>query len=447
MSFEDLDQQINDAADKYHPVYREEAWSRMLTLLDKHLPQERKRKRRVLFFIPLLLLLGTGGFFVAKVFWGKDGKVLTQKANEGQGMGGAGRKTWDEGLVTKEGTGERGISKQESGINNAQLITGNQQRVTVNQKSLSVRSGRRDPQFAIRNPKFVSRNPSSVKKYNEEPGASSKNDEEQTTDAASITITKPEDEKTADDDQANDHEQPATGNLQRVTGNPQPEPGIHQPANENKTAKPSSQTAKTGRFSRTFAITVNGGADLSAVRFSEPGQKRFTGGIGLQYQLFKNITVRTGFYQTHKTYGAKPKDYKGYIYTPSGYWLSGVSGDCRVFEIPVSIAYTINPGKKLNFFAAVGTTSMIMKKEDYIYNYKSSYAPGYDYHHSVQNKNKHFLASVDFSAGIQQNFGNRFFFRAEPYLRLPLHGVGIGNIKLKSAGVMLSAGIKPFAKK
>lgn len=445
MSFEDLDQQINDAADKHHPVYREEAWSRMQKLLDKHLPQERKRRRRALFLLPLLLLLSTGGFFMAGNFWEKDSNVLAQKRSEGTGD--KGQRTGDEGLVTKDGSGERGISKQELGINNGQPITGNVQAatsngqpVTSNPQSLPVRSGGQNPQF-------VSRNSSSAKKNNKETGASLMNDEEQTTDAAFITMTEQANEKTVDDDQANSHEQPATGNGQPGINDLQPEPGIHHLANDHTTAKRKSQTAKTSRFSRSFAITVNGGADLSAVRFSEPGQKRFIGGIGLQYQFLKNITVRTGFYQTHKVYGAKPKDYKGYIYTPSGYWLSGVSGDCRVFEIPVSIAYTINPGKKLNFFAAVGASSMIMKKEDYVYNYKSSYSPGYDYRHSVQNRNEHFLSSVDFSAGIQQNLNSRIFFRAEPYLRLPLRGVGVGNIKLKSAGVLLSAGIKPFAKK
>ena len=45
MQFEEFDDKIRDAAEHHHPAYNEGAWGKMNKLLDKHLPQEKKRRR------------------------------------------------------------------------------------------------------------------------------------------------------------------------------------------------------------------------------------------------------------------------------------------------------------------------------------------------------------------------------------------------------------------
>lgn len=475
MSFEDFDQQVNDAADKHHPAYREEAWSRMEQLLDKHLPQERKRKRRIFLLLPLLLLLSAGGLFVARNF---DGKGISQKSkpvsgeNREQGTaatnlqpasnadGGqqaaGGREMRDEG----QETGDKGTV-----IGDKQLATSNQQPVTDNQSvirnsqsgdqspvtSNQQQSAIRNPQFAINQQRATNKQPA-ISRSRIKPSANkplktvTKNDgdNEEGISGQNVNTLQQTEEKSAT--VVTSEQEPVTSNGQPATDK---QSAIRNPSIRNPPIQPVTSNKKipARRFSNAFAITLNGGADIAAVRFSEPGQKRLITGIGLQYQFLKNLTLRTGIFQTNKVYGAKPGDYNGYLYTPMGYSLSSVNGDCRVYEIPVSIAFTFNPYKKTSFFAAIGATSTIMKKEDYVYNYKSAYGQEYAYKYGVQNKNEHLFSSIDLSAGIQRNLNNRFFFRAEPYLRLPVHGVGLGNIKLKSAGILLTAGVKPFAKK
>lgn len=491
MSFEDFDQQINDAADKHHPAYREEAWSKMEQLLDTHLPQERKRKRRIFLLLPLLLLLSVGGFFVARNF---DGKVISQKSkpvsgDQGSGIGEQGTAnaspvTNNQQPATDAGGGQRVAGGeemrdggQETGdkgimISDKQPATSNQQPVTGNQSAIrNAQSANQPATFnrqssASRNPPTASKNnaekPSSRSRIkpsvNKLPKPATKDDDDNEEGISDRDLnTTPQIEEESAAVVTGEPIQPlTTGN----TETPKPTPLLNnddapqavtsnqQPETSNKQQPTTRKRLPATRFSNAFAVTLNGGTDMSAVRFSEPGQKRFIMGIGLQYQFLKNLTLRTSIFQTNKVYGAKPSDYKGELHTPAmGYWLSSVNGDCRVYEIPVSIAYTLHPNKKTSFFAAVGTSGMIMKKEDYVYNYKSAYGQEYDYHYGVQNKNEHLFSSIDLSAGIQQNLNNRFFFRAEPYLRLPVHGVGAGKIKLKSAGIMLTAGIKPFARK
>ncbi len=54
---------------------------------------------------------------------------------------------------------------------------------------------------------------------------------------------------------------------------------------------------------------------------------------------------------------------------------------------------------------------------------------------------------VTLSAGYQRKINNTFSLMAEPYMKLPLSGVGFGKVKLNSMGIMFTVGIAPFGKK
>ena len=60
---DELDNKMKEATEGYHPAYDDKAWDKMEVLLDKHLPQEKKRRRFILLLLPLLLV-GTGIFLV-----------------------------------------------------------------------------------------------------------------------------------------------------------------------------------------------------------------------------------------------------------------------------------------------------------------------------------------------------------------------------------------------
>ena len=60
---EEIDKKIKDAADQYHPAYDDNAWNKMEQMLDKHLPRKKDR-RRIIYFLPMILLLSGVIFFV-----------------------------------------------------------------------------------------------------------------------------------------------------------------------------------------------------------------------------------------------------------------------------------------------------------------------------------------------------------------------------------------------
>jgi len=54
---------------------------------------------------------------------------------------------------------------------------------------------------------------------------------------------------------------------------------------------------------------------------------------------------------------------------------------------------------------------------------------------------------INLSGGYQYHFSDRLSLMAEPYVRIPVSGIGSGKVKLNSGGVLFSLGFKPFLKK
>ena len=87
-----------------------------------------------------------------------------------------------------------------------------------------------------------------------------------------------------------------------------------------------------------------------------------------------------------------------------------------------------------------------MKKEDYNYLYVRPNGTTWTYNHFVSNKNNHYFSVLTLSAGYQYTLNKHLALLAGPYLKIPLGGIGDGAVKLKSAGLLLTASIKPFTK-
>jgi hypothetical protein len=88
-----------------------------------------------------------------------------------------------------------------------------------------------------------------------------------------------------------------------------------------------------------------------------------------------------------------------------------------------------------------------MKNERYDYNYKTPAGYTYKYSKEASNENKHYFSVLTLSGGYQYMFNKRVSLQAEPYVKLPLIGIGLGKIDLNSAGILFSLTVKPFAKR
>ena len=211
-----------------------------------------------------------------------------------------------------------------------------------------------------------------------------------------------------------------------------------------KPASPSDKKRSANKFGNNFGITFSAGPDLSYVTLNNAGKTTLTYGAGISYGFAKRFTARAGFYVSKKIYEATPDQY----HSPGGNYpyLTDVDANCKVYEIPVSLSYSFGQRKKHNWFGSAGISSFLMKTEDYEYNYKTPAGQNYSYYRSVSNENKHYFSVLTLSGGYQYQFNKRLSLMAEPYLKLPLGGVGLGKIKLNSVGVLFTITLKPFAK-
>ena len=77
-----------------------------------------------------------------------------------------------------------------------------------------------------------------------------------------------------------------------------------------------------------------------------------------------------------------------------------------------------------------------MKKEDYAYTY---YYPQtgqvYLYEHTYKNESRNILSIANLSVGYTKKLGKVAELRLEPYVKIPLGGVGYGELPLLSTGI------------
>ncbi len=208
--------------------------------------------------------------------------------------------------------------------------------------------------------------------------------------------------------------------------------------------KVSTPNIETGKQSRWYLI-VAAGAEGSSPRVFSVDKITARAGVTIGYQLYKNFSVQTGFFAGSKKYVAGPTNYKAKAGT---YWstvdIVKVDANCLVLEIPLDIRYDFRRAKNINIYTTAGLSSYIMSKEDYDYLYNR-----YGYLHYAKagyKGNKHVLAVLRLSAGVEKKISKTLSLNAAPALSIPLAGVGEGQVKLHSMEIMAGLRYQPLKK-
>jgi hypothetical protein len=214
---------------------------------------------------------------------------------------------------------------------------------------------------------------------------------------------------------------------------------------EKKSKRSAKEENKKNQKNNGFYILATTGLDLNSTKLLSFNNSTVTPfyGAGFGYQFNRRLGVQTGFYASAKKYIAGPYDYN----VKAGSYLSmvkiiSVDANCMVYEVPVTIQYNWLIKPKANYYASLGISSYIMKKEKYNYTYErnnTQYSYPYDY-----TKNTHLLASLELSLGIEKQIGRKLYIQATPVVNLPLQGVGEGRVKIFTTGLHVSLKYIPF---
>ncbi len=449
MPFDKLDKKAREAAEQYNAAYNEEAWSKMEALLDKHMPVvaveepvNRKRKFHEKWLFLLLSLVAISFIVLLTKPWktGLENKVPAEnttiaKQPENKSPNNSynslnNSKTIqsldDANIDPKAGTGNYSINKTRDEID---LASPSNTKARSKAQSIA----------AVTGINISSSQQGIGKNSTSDDGNNYINEDGIVPTISQLTFL-----QEGFINQKIDNNFIFNKNIiaEVITG-----PGVLKIEKIKDTKTKNTAGGKKNNFSNSFSLNVSAGPDVSATNINNVGTIQLLYGAGISYKFAKRWQVRTGFYTVKKIYGAKPSDYN----PPAVFWnyypgLESINADCRVNEIPLIINYTFSENLKHAWFGSVGVSSYFMKRETYDYHSKTPW--GYqDKSYTIRGENKHYLSSLRISAGYEKTLNKNISFTAEPYLNLPLSGIGYGKVKLNSAGFLFSLSVKPFAKK
>lgn len=201
----------------------------------------------------------------------------------------------------------------------------------------------------------------------------------------------------------------------------------------------SAKKAKTPvRIKYPFTVGLVTGPDLSNVNFRFNDKPGYNAGIRLSWQFAPRFAVSTGAVYTKKNYSAIGNDY----HPPKGYWTNYVTidkviGSCWMIDVPLEIRYDLHAGNSSKWFVSSGLSTYLMNKEDYEYHYMNN--GQYTVRRWINDEHSSYILSVaNLSAGYEQMVGKHISVQAEPYLKVPLSGVGFGKMQMNSYGLNIS---------
>lgn len=179
------------------------------------------------------------------------------------------------------------------------------------------------------------------------------------------------------------------------------------------------------------------GPDFSKVKsgnFRGPG---FNAGIFFGYQINKKFFAETGFSSGSKYYSSDGRIFNEEgAAMPDGMVIDNLQSYSRILEIPVKIGYRIYKKNRSSFFVAAGVSAYIMTMEKNNYNVTMN-GNEEKMVGLYEKKNVKIPAEINFSTGWEHHLKGLMNIRIEPYLKLPLQGIGVGKLPVTSAGLQV----------
>ncbi len=187
-----------------------------------------------------------------------------------------------------------------------------------------------------------------------------------------------------------------------------------------------------------FSIGFAAGPDISSVgaftSFHEPGYKI---GLMLEYNISSNLSVSAGAVQSMVRYSTQSQSYNPPVYWEGGRTPDEMTGKCLLIDIPLNLKYNFLNLNNSRFFASAGLSSYIMLNEEYYFKY-DGYDSGLNQNWSSRTGTRHWMSNASFSLGYELDLHPNWSLRAEPFIKTPLREVGWSNVKLFSAGSLVS---------
>jgi hypothetical protein len=178
---------------------------------------------------------------------------------------------------------------------------------------------------------------------------------------------------------------------------------------------------------------VVAGLDLSSVGLKSMKAGNNTG-ILVGYAFNSRWSVESGLTWSKKRYFSEGANYKpDNLTTQPGLTILDVNSSNTLYELPLNVKYNILPGTH-KLFVTAGMSSYFLKREAYSVSYDLN-GTQYSEYNTYANVSRHWLSVANLSLGYSYKLGSIGSIRLEPYLKLPLRDLGVGNMRVMSTGL------------
>jgi hypothetical protein len=195
---------------------------------------------------------------------------------------------------------------------------------------------------------------------------------------------------------------------------------------------------KKNSKARGLYIGVTGGPDLSSVKWQGIKNAGLNGGIIIGYQWNKRFSVESGVIWNKKYYYSNGEYFSTEkIYLPPNTKIENVKGDCNMIEWAVNLRYNLKTGNAGAWSVMAGASSYFMMKENYDYQYLYTNGQTANRYRTYTNASDNWLSVINLAFTYSHKLGRTGNLRIEPYIKLPIKGLGIGSLPIMSSGLSI----------
>ena len=213
-----------------------------------------------------------------------------------------------------------------------------------------------------------------------------------------------------------------------------------------KLAAQLSQTKKRNNKEHGIYFGMLAGMQLSQVEgqgFKKPG---LSIGAIAGYRFNNRMSVEGGLIYSKKKYYSDGKYFdpaKTGTAMPAGMKVVSLEGESSVVEIPVKIKYDFFKNKQSGWFVTGGFSSTVLLNENNEYAALVFGTPR-NMNVTYQQNRSYFISAVNFSIGHEFKAFKKSNFRIEPYIQIPVKGIGVGSMPVFTTGVHVGITLPGF---
>jgi hypothetical protein len=181
--------------------------------------------------------------------------------------------------------------------------------------------------------------------------------------------------------------------------------------------------------------------DLSYAKSAVGSKVSSNFGLLATYEFHPRLSVTSGAVYANKYYNSSGDAAAGYGFDGHSLQINAV---CNVIDIPVNVNYKLLNRKAFSLSLNTGLSSYIMLKEKYDYVYSEEGYAESTVSMEIKNQNRHMFGVANVSLSFDRKISPNLSIGVQPFMKLPLTGIGYGNADLRSTGVSFSLNMGLF---